>query len=141
MLSYINDNFLHAPSTDMSKDVVRWLVDLMLAQAHEVLWEKTVNEGKGASLAAKLAASAAERYDHLERDSKEWVGKGVLNRSWAALVAVSFQHRSGRPSDLILTLLLTCATSAKRNTSVLLRSTTELARIMQQAIMARILCG
>ncbi|PWN42847.1 BRO1-domain-containing protein [Ceraceosorus guamensis] len=92
MLSYINDNFLHAPSTDMSKDVVRWLVDLMLAQAHEVLWEKMVNEGKSASLAAKLAASAAEKYDHLEKESKEWVGKGVFNRAWAALVACKAKY-------------------------------------------------
>jgi hypothetical protein len=89
MLSYINDNFLHAPSTDMSKDVVRWLIDLMIAQAHEVLWEKTVGEGKGNSLSAKLAASAADRYAKLEKDAKDWVGKGIMNKSWASLVAVS----------------------------------------------------
>lgn len=108
MLSYINDNFLHAPSTDMSKDVVRWLIDLMIAQAHEVLWEKTVGEGKGNSLSAKLAASAADRYAKLEKDAKDWVGKGILNKSWASLVAVSAPARPGcsQRSDAFLTHVL-----------------------------------
>ncbi|PWN36491.1 BRO1-domain-containing protein, partial [Meira miltonrushii] len=94
MLSYINENFLHAPSTDMSKDVVRWFIDLELAQATEVFWERTFEEKKGGNLVTRIASQAATTYTSLAEDSKEWISKGVFERSWGLLVQVKAKHFS-----------------------------------------------
>lgn len=94
MLSYINENFLHAPSTDMSKDVVRWFIDLELAQATEVFWERTFEEKKGGNLVTRIASQAATTYASLAEDSKEWITKGVFERSWGLLVQVKAKHFS-----------------------------------------------
>src|SRR6266545_530602 len=40
MLTYINENFLHAPSTDLSREVVKFLINIILAQATEIFFEK-----------------------------------------------------------------------------------------------------
>lgn len=94
MLSYINENFLHAPSTDMSKDVVRWFIDLELAQATEVFWERTFEEKKGGNLVTRIASQAAITYTSLAEESKEWISKGVFERSWGLLVQVKAKHFS-----------------------------------------------
>jgi tyrosine-protein phosphatase non-receptor type 23 len=104
MLNYINDNFLHAPSSDMSKDVIRWLVDVQLAQATEVFWERTLEEKKGGSLVARLAAQVTLMYSALAEEAKEWVGRSIFEKSWALLVQVSFPCRLHR-DDLNLILL------------------------------------
>lgn len=39
MFTYINENFLHAPSTDLSRDTVQTLISIMLAQGQEVFLE------------------------------------------------------------------------------------------------------
>lgn len=88
MLSYINDNFLHAPSSDMSKDVVKWLVDVQLAQATEVFWERTLEDKKGGSLVARLAAQVTIMYTALAEEVKEWVTRGIFERPWGLLVQV-----------------------------------------------------
>ncbi|KAJ9476652.1 Vacuolar-sorting protein BRO1 [Pseudozyma hubeiensis] len=92
MLSYINENFLHAPSTDMSKDVVKCLVGITLAQASEVFLEKTIEEKKGPGLISKLASQTAAAYTGLVEDSREHVTKGVFERSWTYLVQVKARH-------------------------------------------------
>lgn len=94
MLTYINDNFLHAPSSDMSKDVVRWLVDVQLAQATEVFWERTLEEKKGGSLVARLAAQVALMYTSLAEESKEWVSRAIFEKSWSLLVQVSVKEEN-----------------------------------------------
>ncbi|SPO20190.1 probable Vacuolar protein-sorting protein BRO1 [Ustilago trichophora] len=92
MLSYINENFLHAPSTDMSKDVVKCLVGITLAQASEVFLEKTIEEKKGHGLISKLASQTAAAYTGLVEDSRENVTKGVFERSWTYLIQVKARH-------------------------------------------------
>ncbi|PWN52458.1 BRO1-domain-containing protein [Violaceomyces palustris] len=94
MLSYINDNFLHAPSTDMSRDVVKTLVGLMLAQASEVFYEKTVEEKKSNGLISKLASNAAASYSALVEDTKEFASKLVFDRLWLLLIQVKAKHFS-----------------------------------------------
>jgi tyrosine-protein phosphatase non-receptor type 23 len=47
MLTYINENFLHAPSTDLSREVGKFLISLILAQATEVFFEKCLDATKG----------------------------------------------------------------------------------------------
>ncbi|EDR10600.1 uncharacterized protein LACBIDRAFT_325365 [Laccaria bicolor S238N-H82] len=58
MLSYINEKLLHAPSTDLSREVVKFLIELVLAwQPTKVFLEKTMDENKGsAKLVPKIAA-------------------------------------------------------------------------------------
>lgn len=62
MLNYVRDNFLHAPTHDMSADAAKTLSALLLAQASEVFVEKSLADAKGAALVAKLAAHTAAAY-------------------------------------------------------------------------------
>jgi hypothetical protein len=62
MFTYINENFLHAPSTDLSRDTVKCLIAVMLAQGQEVFLEKQIADGKKVGLMAKLASQAAYLY-------------------------------------------------------------------------------
>lgn len=88
MLTYINENFLHAPSTDLSRDVVKFLVDVILAQATEVFFEKCTDEKKGNALMSKIAAQAAFLYTTLTEDVKEFMGKGIFDRNWVTIITV-----------------------------------------------------
>ncbi|KAI0340278.1 BRO1-domain-containing protein [Trametopsis cervina] len=86
MLNYINDNFLHAPSTDLSREVIKFLVGVILAQATEVFFEKCTDEKKGNALIAKIAAQAAFMYTGLSEEVKEFMGKGIFDRNWVTVV-------------------------------------------------------
>lgn len=88
MFTYINDNFLHAPSTDLSREVVKVLVTLMVAQATEVFVERLTEEKKGAGLRARVSTQAASLYGGIVEETKELVSKGVFDRSWTWLVQV-----------------------------------------------------
>lgn len=88
MLTYINDNFLHAPSTDLSREVVKFLVNIMLAQATEVFYEKCVDERKGSVLVAKLASQTASLYTTICEEVKEFMGKGIFDRNWVTVIQV-----------------------------------------------------
>lgn len=90
MFTYINDNFLHAPSTDLSRDVVKVLVSIMTAQATEVFIE-TMGPAttKGAGLRAKLCWQASSLYSGIVEEVKECVTKGVFIREWSLLIQVS----------------------------------------------------
>lgn len=88
MLTYINENFLHAPSTDLSRDVVKFLVNVILAQATEVFFEKCTEEKKGNALVAKIGSQAASMYFTLSEEAKEFMGKGIFDRNWITLIQV-----------------------------------------------------
>ncbi|KAG5643523.1 hypothetical protein DXG03_000715 [Asterophora parasitica] len=88
MLTYINENFLHAPSTDLSREVVKFLASLITVQATEVFFEKCVEEKKASALVAKIAAQAAAGYTSLSEEVKDFMGKGILDRSWVSIIQV-----------------------------------------------------
>ena len=88
MLAYINNNFLHALSTDLSRGVVRFLVNLVLAQATEVFFEKCTDEKKGNALVAKIASQTAFMYTSLSEEVKEFMGKGIFDRNWVTVIQV-----------------------------------------------------
>ena len=88
MLTYINDNFLHAPSTDLSREVIKFLVGIILAQATEIFFEKCVEERKGNALVSKIAAQAAFMYTSLSDEVKEFMGKGIFDRNWVTIIQV-----------------------------------------------------
>lgn len=93
MLTYINENFLHAPSKDLSKEVIKFLVGLILAQATEVAWEKCVEEKKPSTFVAKVASQAASMYTSLCEEVKEFAGQNLLDRQWVTLIQVCFLLR------------------------------------------------
>lgn len=106
MLVYINENFLHAPSTDLSKEVVKYLVGIISAQAQEVFLEKVESEGRGkgknggpvnAGLVSRLAWTTGSIYAALGEEVKEFFGKGIVDRNWVNLMNVS-----ARPFSIFL---------------------------------------
>ena len=88
MLTYINDNFLHAPSTDLSREVIQFLVGIMISQASEVFFEKCTDEKKGNALVAKIAAQVAFLYTGMSEEVKEFMGKGIFDRNWVSVIQV-----------------------------------------------------
>ena len=82
MFTYINENFLHAPSKDLSRETVKTLITLMLAQAQEVFVEKQIADGRKVGLLAKLASQAAWLYTQATEGIQDNVSRGVFDRLW-----------------------------------------------------------
>ncbi|KAF8902530.1 BRO1-like domain-containing protein [Gymnopilus junonius] len=89
-----NENFLHAPSTDLSREVVKFLINVILAQATEVFFEKCTDEKKSNALVAKIAAQAASMYTSLTEEVKEFMGKGIFDRNWVTLIQIKAKYFS-----------------------------------------------
>ena len=94
MFTYINENFLHAPSTDLSRDTVKTLIAIMLAQGQEVFFEKQVADGKKVGLLAKLASQAAYLYTQAAEGTQENVNKAIFERVWLLVTQVKANHMS-----------------------------------------------
>lgn len=86
LLNFINDNFLHAPSTDLSREVIRALSAVMLAQAQEVFVEKQIRDGGKASIVSKLAAETASLYHNANESLIEIVIAGNIDSVWGQFV-------------------------------------------------------
>ncbi|KAF9917643.1 bck1-like resistance to osmotic shock [Lobosporangium transversale] len=86
--TYINENFLHAPSIDLSRDTVKMLVSLMLAQAQEVSWEKAYAEKKKSLLISKLAAQVAWSYNATLEAMADGVSKQIFDKNWQTLCQI-----------------------------------------------------
>lgn len=93
MFTYINENFLHAPSTDLNRETVKTLIHITLAQAQEVFLEKQVADQKKAGFLAKLASQAAYLYSQAAEGIQEHA-KGVFDKSWAIVVQAKASHMS-----------------------------------------------
>lgn len=92
MFTYINENFLHAPSTDLSRETVKTLISVMLAQGQEVFIEKQVVDNKKPGLLAKLAAQAAYLYAQAVEGVQENVSKAVFERVWLLVTQIKQHH-------------------------------------------------
>ena len=92
MLTYINENFLHAPSTDLSREVIKFLISLILAQGNEVFLEKCISEKKAPVLISKLASHVAYSYTSLSEEVKEFMGKGILDRNWVTIIQAKAKY-------------------------------------------------
>ena len=88
MFTYINENFLHAPSTDLSRDTVKTLIQIMLAQGQEVFLEKQIADGKKVGLLAKLASQAGYLYAQAVEGTQENVNKAIFEKVWLLVVQV-----------------------------------------------------
>jgi len=85
---YINDNFLHAPSTDLSRDTVKLLSSIMLAQAQECVTQTQIREGKTGKIVAKLANQTAVLFHSVIEGVSEHVSQGIFERAWLHFVTV-----------------------------------------------------
>ncbi|KAH7327928.1 vacuolar protein-sorting protein BRO1 [Stachybotrys elegans] len=88
MFTYINENFLHAPSSDLSRETVKTLIHLMLAQAQEVFLEKQVADQKKIGLLAKLAAQAGYLYSQAVEGVQENVNKAIFEKVWLLMAQI-----------------------------------------------------
>lgn len=82
MFTYINENFLHAPSVDLSRETVKTMIQIMLAQAQEVFLEKQIADGKKVGLLAKLASQTGHLFTQAVEGVQELVNKAVFEKVW-----------------------------------------------------------
>ncbi|KAK4033411.1 BRO1-like domain-containing protein [Parachaetomium inaequale] len=94
MFTYINENFLHAPSSDLSRETVKALINIMLAQAQEVFLEKQIADQKKIGLLAKLASQAATLYGQALEGIQENVTKAIFEKVWLLMVQAKFNLTS-----------------------------------------------
>lgn len=92
MFSYINENFLHAPSTDLSRTTVKSLINITLAQAQEVFLEKQTADDKKPAVLAKLASQSAYLYSQAGDTVQEYVGKGFFEKVWSLVIQAKASH-------------------------------------------------
>ena len=92
MFTYINENFLHAPSTDLSRETVKTLISIMLAQAQEVFIEKQVVAEKKPGMLAKLTAQAAYLYAQAVEGVQDNVSRAVFERVWLLVTQIKQHH-------------------------------------------------
>ena len=88
MFTYINENFLHAPSSDLSRETVKTLIHITLAQAQEILMEKQISQKKDNGLLAKLASQAGYLYSQAQEGVQENVTKAIFEKIWLTFVQV-----------------------------------------------------
>lgn len=88
MFTYINDNFLHAPSTDLNRDTVKLLSQLMLSQAQECMFEQSLCSKKKPTLIAKLAAQLGWSYGNIVENMADLISKSTFDKSWSTVCQV-----------------------------------------------------
>jgi hypothetical protein len=92
LFQFINDNFLHPPSVDLSRESIKVLVDLMLAQAQECFIDKVLFENKSGNLVAKLAMHVAFMYNLILEGFKEPSLKHQFPRAWIEICTVKSKY-------------------------------------------------
>ncbi|KAJ5666764.1 Vacuolar protein-sorting protein bro1 [Penicillium macrosclerotiorum] len=92
MFTYINENFLHAPSTDLNRDTVKTLIHVTLAQAQEVFLEKQIMDKKKPGFLAKLASQSAYLYSQGAETMLDFVTKNVFDKVWSIVVQAKASH-------------------------------------------------
>ncbi|CAO2652837.1 Nn.00g022480.m01.CDS01 [Neocucurbitaria sp. VM-36] len=92
MFTYINENFLHAPSTDLSRETVKTLIAIMLAQAQEVFLEKQIADGKKVGLLAKLASQATFLYTQATEGAQENVTNAIFEKVWLLVCQIKSHY-------------------------------------------------
>ncbi|CAG8583919.1 42773_t:CDS:2 [Gigaspora margarita] len=92
MYNYINDNFLHAPSTDLSREAVKLLSQLMLTQAQETFLEQSLSGKKKPALIAKLASQTGWSYGNIVENMNDLVTKSVFDKSWLTVCQIKHKY-------------------------------------------------
>ncbi|KAB8349881.1 hypothetical protein FH972_023894 [Carpinus fangiana] len=92
MFTYINENFLHAPSTDLHHDTIRTLINIMLAQAQEVFLERQMRGTTKSPMLAKMASQAAYLWAQAVEGVQDNVSKSVFEKVWLLLAQCKAAH-------------------------------------------------
>jgi len=98
IFEFIKENFNNAPSSDLEPDCLKMLVQLMLSQARECLFEKMVlSLGDGDDLDSCLdlgqeAAHISASYEEVLRAMAETRVKQCLPYYWLCLVQIKREH-------------------------------------------------
>ena len=88
---FINDNFLHPPSLDLSRDSIKCLVDLMLTQAQETFIEKCLSENKSGLLVSKLAIHVGSSYNSIVEEMANPTLQNQFHPTWIQLLKVTLK--------------------------------------------------
>lgn len=94
LLTFIHENFLHAPSTDLSREVLTFCASLMTLQAAQVFLERCIAERKPPSLTSRMCQALVVGYTALVEDSAQFQGKGILDRAWLDVITVRAKYYS-----------------------------------------------
>ncbi|KAJ5053165.1 Vacuolar protein-sorting protein [Penicillium chrysogenum] len=92
MFKYLNTHFANPPSTDMDGKTINTLINVTLAQAQEVFFEKQVADQRKPALLAKLAAEAAYLYSQAAEIMQNFVAKNVFDKVWTIVVQAKAAH-------------------------------------------------
>ncbi|KAJ3209989.1 bck1-like resistance to osmotic shock [Dinochytrium kinnereticum] len=92
LYQHINENFLHAPSSDLSRDSVKALVDLMLAQAQEVFLERALFEKKSDGIVSKLAAHASFAYSIVLQSFAADSVRSQFEKAWNDIMKIKIKY-------------------------------------------------
>ncbi|GLV36368.1 Rhophilin [Carabus blaptoides fortunei] len=98
---YIHENFTNAPSMDLGPDMLEMLVQLMLAQARECLFEKLELQSRDRRSTdvcldlAQESAHLAEVYGHVHDLIGREPVRDYVPYSWVSLVNVKREHYTG----------------------------------------------
>lgn len=95
LLNFINENFLHAPSSDLSREAVKALSTIMLAQAQEVFTEKQIRDNGKSSIIAKLASETASLYHNANEVLTELVIAGTIDTTWGPFCQTKEKYFAG----------------------------------------------
>ncbi|KAI8968458.1 BRO1-like domain-containing protein [Mycotypha africana] len=101
MFQYINDNFLHAPSEDLSRETVNLLSEIMLAQAQECFLESSIRGKSKDGLIAKLASHVAWVYGNLNDGINDAIqNRNVhIDKSWSLLCQLKQKYYSATAQE------------------------------------------
>ncbi|XP_074646648.1 rhophilin-2-B-like isoform X2 [Tubulanus polymorphus] len=97
VMKYLRENFSHAPSMDMQSKTLEMLIQLMLAQAQECVYEKRMLGGvqpgvRNSIEVAQEAAAVSHAYHYTYELMSESRLKEYLPFSWISMVHVKALH-------------------------------------------------
>ncbi|XP_068176030.1 rhophilin-2 isoform X2 [Antennarius striatus] len=96
-LNHLKETFTHTPSYDMSPAMLSMLIRMMLAQAHECLFEKMAlpgirNEFYSLTKMAQEAAKVSEIYDQVHQSMIQTPIKDNVPLFWSTMAQVKTNH-------------------------------------------------
>ncbi|KAJ1963887.1 bck1-like resistance to osmotic shock, partial [Dimargaris xerosporica] len=92
MLQFIGENFIHAPSEDLSANTLRVLQQLMLAQAQECFLERCLQEMKKDTLIAKIANQNAWMYTNVVENMSECFKNRAFEEQWLTVCQIKQRY-------------------------------------------------
>ncbi|XP_024151014.1 rhophilin-2 isoform X2 [Oryzias melastigma] len=111
ILNYLKETFTHTPSYDMSPAMLSMLIRLMLAQAQECLFEKSVLRGTMKKFNAMIkvaqeAAKVAEVYDQVHQGMIQTQLKDNVPLFWSTMTQVKTNHYNSMAHYFVAVALL-----------------------------------